>query len=62
MKFQVRYGVISFFLSIRRLRVVLDRKPSQKYPVNAGNDQSSLLGPTIFLICINDKCDQVSDY
>ena len=30
------FGLISSFLSNRRLRVVLDGKSSQKYPVNAG--------------------------
>ena len=30
------FGLMSCFLSSRRLRVVLDGKSSQKYPVNAG--------------------------
>ena len=30
------FGLISSFLSNRWLRVVLDEKSSQKYPVNAG--------------------------
>ena len=30
------FGLISSFLSNRRLRVVLDGKSSQEYPVNAG--------------------------
>ena len=69
------FGLISSFLSNRRLRVVLDGKSSQEYPVNAG----SILGPTLFLLDINDddvictiaiygddtalysKCDQTSD-
>ena len=44
MEFQVRYfGLIFFFLSNRQLRVVLDGKSSQEYPVNAGVLQGSIL-------------------
>ena len=46
-------GLISSFLSNRWLWVVLDGKFSQKYPVNAGAPQGSILGPTLLLLCIN---------
>ena len=48
------FGLISSFLSNRRLRVVLDGKSSQEYLVNAGVPQGSILGVTIFLLYIDD--------
>ena len=61
MEFQVGYLVYFFFLSNnnRRLQVVLDGKSSQEYPTNAVLPQGSILGPTPFLLNINDLPDDV---
>ena len=56
---QIFFCLISSFLSNRRLRVGLDGKSSKEYPVNAGIPQGYILGPTLFLLYIDDLTDNV---
>ena len=53
------FGFISSFLINRQLRVLLDGKSSQKYPVNTGVPEGSIFGPTLFLLYINDLPDNI---
>ena len=53
------FGLISSFLSNRRLWVVLEVKSSEEYPVNARVSQGSMLGSTLFLLYINDLTDDL---
>ena len=53
------FGLISSFFINRQLRVVLDGKTSQEYPVKTGNPQGFILGPTLFLLHNNELTDDV---
>ena len=53
-------GLILSFLSNRQLQVVLDGKSSQEYSVNVVVPQGSTIGPTLFLLYINDLLDYVN--
>ena len=49
------FGVISSFCGNRRFQVVLNGKS----PVNVGAAQGSIVGPTHFLLYLNDLPDDV---
>ena len=53
------FGLNFSFLSNNWPQVVLNGKSSQEYPVNGGVPPGSILGPTLFLLYINDRPEDV---
>ena len=53
------FDLISSFLSNKWLRVALGGNSSQEHPFNTGVPLGSILGPTLFLLYINDLPDNV---
>ena len=53
------YAILKSFLSERQINVVVDGQRSQTYSISSGVPQGSILGPTLFLMFINDLPDNI---
>ena len=53
------FGLLLSFLCNRRLRVVLEGKSLEEYPINGYVSQGSILGSTLFLLYIDYLPDDV---
>lgn len=53
------YAILKSFLCERKISVVLDGQCSQTYSISSGVPQGSILGPTLFLMFINDLPDNL---
>ena len=47
------------YLKDRRIQVVVNGQTSKQTPINKSVPQGSITGPTLFLVYINDLCDNL---